>query len=217
MKKAIITGASGTLGKEISKLLIKKEYKIINISRNESKLATNIKTDLTKDEDINQAIEIINKEHKDFNLLIHCSGVLHHNKIGEIKNKEIDDDFSVNIIGVIKLTDKLIPLIKENKGDIVIIGSSGSFKGSADSPVYNSAKHAVLGYVRSLQELLKKEGVRVIGFYPGGFKGQFHIKAQSPLEQETLMDPKDLAKLIVSFIELPKNTEVSEIIVNRRK
>lgn len=130
---------------------------------------------------------------------------------------EIDNDFAVNITGSIKLTNGLMSLIKQNKGDVVFIGSTSSFVSYGRDSVYVSAKHAVLGYIRSLQAELKKENVRVIGFHPGGFKSQLHIKAGSDLKHEELMDPNYLAQLLMSILELPRSVQVSEIIVDRKK
>ncbi|GAH10626.1 unnamed protein product [marine sediment metagenome] len=44
-----------------------------------------------------------------------------------------------------------------------------------------------------------------------------HIKAKTDIKQEDLMDSKDLANLITNLLELPRNMEVSEIIINRKK
>lgn len=217
MKKAIITGASSGLGYEIASQLLKKGVKVVNLSRSDSKLKLiNIKTDLTKNKDIENTIKIINEKHKDVDTFILCSGVLHWHKMGENPVKEIDEDFAANIIGSIKLTNGIIQLIKNNKGDIVIVGSTSSFVCFPESSVYCSAKHAVLGFIKSLQTELKKEDIRVIGFHPGGFKSQLHIKAKSNLKQEELMDPKYLANMILAALELPRNMEVSEMIINRK-
>jgi len=217
MKKAIITGASSGLGYEIAAKLLEKGVKVVNLSRNPSDLKlTNIKTDLTKNNDIINAIKTINEKHKDVDLLILCSGLMHWHNTGENSLDEVDNDFSVNITGSIKIVNGIIDLIKKNKGDIVIIGSTASFTSNPGSSVYTAAKHAVLGFIKSLQIELKKEDVRVIGFHPGGFKSQFHIKAKSDLKQEELMDPKDLANMLIAALELPRNMEVSEIIINRK-
>jgi short-subunit dehydrogenase len=218
MKKAIITGASSGLGYEIAAQLLKKGLEIVNLSRTPCKLdVTNIKTDLRKNSDIKNAIKIVQEDHKDADILILCSGLLHKHLIGEAEAEEIDDDFAVNTTSQIKLVGRILPIIKANKGDIVIIGSTSSFVASgADSSVYTAAKHAVLGYIKSLQAEYKKEDLRIIGFHPGGFKSQFHIKAKSDLKQEDLMDPKDLANILIASLELPRNMEVSEIIINRK-
>ncbi len=218
MKKAIITGASSGLGHEIASSLLDKGIEVINLSRTKSKLpVVNIETDLTKNRDIQNAVKIINENHKDADLLILCAGVLHLHNAGENPVDEIDSDFAVNITGSIKLTEGIIELIKKSKGDIVITGSTSSFVSHGGNSVYVAAKHAVLGYIKSLQAEFKKQDVRIIGFHPGGFQSQLHIKAGTGFKQEDLMDPRYLASLLVSILELPRNMEVSEIIINRKK
>ena len=218
MKKAIITGASSGLGHEIALKLIEKGIKVVNLSRTDSKLdVINIKIDLLRHEDVVNAINKIKEEHKDVDLLILNSGLAHWNCVGEVPINEIDNDFAVNVTGAIKLTNGLISLIKENTGDFVFVGSTSSFVSYGEDSIYVSTKYAIRGYIKSLQKELKNENVRVVGFYPGGFRSQFHIKASSDLKQDDLMDPKDLAQLLMSILELPRSVQVSEIIVDRKK
>ncbi len=218
MKKAVVVGGSGGLGTEIISRLIKEGVKVVNVSRSESALKVeNIKTDLTKNDEINDAIDIITKKYQDMDLLILCPGILHNHPDNKFPVNEIDEDFAINITGEMKITHSLLSLIKKNKGDIVIVGSTSSFVSYGNNSVYVAAKHAVLGFIKSLQVECKKEDVRVMGFHPGGFQSNFHIKAKSSLKQEDLMNPKYLADLILTILKLPRNMQVSEIIIDRKK
>jgi len=218
MKKAIITGASSGLGKEITRVLLGKKIEVINLSRSECDLSVeNVKTNLVSNENIIKSIEYIKNKHNDFNILILCVGAMHWNEIGKIPINQVDEDFSVNITGAIKLVNGLTEIIKRNCADIVVVGSTSSFSSNGLDSVYVSAKHAVRGFVKAMQTEFKKEDVRVIGFYPGGFNSQFHIKAGSNLNSKDLMNPEDLAGILVKLVELPRNMEVSEIIINRKK
>ena len=222
MKKAILTGASSGLGHEIASQLVKKGVEVINLSRSPSDLpVVNITTDLTRNADITAAVRVIRDEHQDADVLILCAGVLHWHSIGEIPMEDVDNDFAVNVLSVVKLANGIMPLIKKNRGDVAVIGSTSSFKSYPESAVYSATKHAVLGFVKSLQAEFKQDDLRVIGFYPGGFKSRLHINAESEtrqgIRQEDLMDPEYLAGLLISILELPRNMEVSEIIINRKK
>lgn len=218
MKKAIITGASSGLGYEISKLLLKKDISIINLSRNKPDLKDiiHIKTDLSNKDSVQNALLELKKNHSDANILILNSGLAHWAECGNMDDVDIDNDFNVNVISHIKLTNALSSTIEKNKGDIVFIGSTACFNSSADSLLYSSTKHAVLGFLKSLQVQMKKKDVRVFGVHPGGFQSQFHVKTNTGLSQEKLMSSTDLAKMICTLIELPRSMEVSEIIINRK-
>tara|TARA_Y100000310_G_scaffold268673_1_gene281380 strand:+ start:1951 stop:2631 length:681 start_codon:yes stop_codon:yes gene_type:complete len=219
MKKAIVTGASSGLGYEIAKQLLAKGVKVVNLSSSKCNLdVENIKVDLSKHNQLMKAIDRLKKKHKDLDLLVCCAGLMHRNYIGKIPPKSIDHDFSVNVTSNIKLTNAFLPILKKNRGDIAVVISTCAYVAHLETSVYNSTKAALSGYVKSLQLELNNSGddVRVIGFYPGGFKSQLHIKAKSPLKQRDLMNPEDLAKMIMYSLEMPRNAQVSEIIVDRR-
>ncbi|MFT4305119.1 MAG: SDR family oxidoreductase [Candidatus Woesearchaeota archaeon] len=209
MKKAIITGASSGLGKEIGNLLKEKDVEVVNISTSKSEFI-DIKTDLGKENELLNAIQKIKDEHSNFDYLILNAGIMPLADIGKI-NYDIDKLFKINVTSSIKIVNELIDLIKNNKSDIVVIGSTSSFKPNPSHGVYTSTKHATDGFIKSLQMELKD--IRVIGFHPGGFNSNL----RNGIIKEGYMDPKDLAKILINILELPKNIEVSEIILNRKK
>lgn len=209
MKKAIITGASSGLGKEIGILLKEKEVEIVNVSTSKSNF-NDIITDLGDENDLMNAIQKVKEEHSNFDLLVLNAGIMPLADIGDI-NFDVNKLFKINVTSSIKIVDELLNLIKQNKADIVIIGSTSSFKPNPSHGVYTSTKHAINGYIKSLQ--LELKDIRVIGFHPGGFNSNL----RNGVIKEGYMDPKDLAKILINTLELPKNIEVSEIILNRKK
>ena len=216
-KKALITGASSGLGYEVAALLIKSGVSVINVSRTATDLTCeNILTDLTSNGSITRMIDRVRGHHPDCSLLVSCAGVLHWHAAGENPVATIDNDLAVNLSGMIKIVDGLLPIIKKNRGDVVIIGSTSSFNTPPGSSIYCAAKHGVLGYIKALQAECKTEDVRILGIHPGGFRSQFHIKAETKIDYATLIDPKEIAQLILSLLALPRNMEISEIIINRK-
>ena len=211
MKKAIITGASTGLGLEVGRQLVEKGVSVVNVSRKESPF-TDITVDLGNKEDVKRAIDTISSDHADFDLLILNAGIMPRAAMGKV-DFDIDNLFAINITGSIRLVDGLIDLIKKNSADIVIVGSTASFNPSPDNSVYVASKHAVAGFVKSLQDELKDDPVRVIGFHPGGFNSNL----RDGVMHDDFMDPKDLAKILIQSLELPKRIEVSEIILKRNK
>jgi NADP-dependent 3-hydroxy acid dehydrogenase YdfG len=217
IKKALITGASSGLGYEISALLQKKGAIVLNASRHPSgQRDIHIRTDLTSNASIKRMLASVKKDHPDLDLLIPCAGVLHWREAGRNSADLIDGDIAVNLTGMMKVVDGLLPLIRKNSGNIVIIGSTSSFNTPPGSSVYCAAKHGVLGYIKALQIECKNEPVRILGIYPGGFKSVFHIKAGTKIDHATLIDPRNLAELILYLLSLPGNMAVSEIIINRK-
>ncbi|MEK6811880.1 MAG: SDR family NAD(P)-dependent oxidoreductase [Nanoarchaeota archaeon] len=212
MKKAIITGASSGLGLEIGKLLQKEGIDIVNLSRNKSSFE-NVVVNLADDKQVLNVIELIKKKHSDFDVLVLNAGIMPDAALGAI-DFDIDNLFQINISASIKLVNGLLPLIKKNHCDIVVVGSTSSFNHFPGNGAYTATKYAVLGFIKALQTELKQDDVRVIGFHPGGFNSNLRGHG---VFKEGYMDPKYLASLLLSLLRLPRNMEVSEIIINRRK
>jgi len=213
VKKALITGASSGLGLEIGRLLQKEEKTtIVNLSRKKSPFE-NIPVDLADNKQLLQALDVIKKKHSDFDLLVLNAGIMPDAALGAI-DFDIDHIFQVNITASIKLVDKLLPLLKKNHADIVVVGSTSSFQHFPGHGTYTATKHAVLGFIKVLQTELKGTDIRVIGFHPGGFNSNLR---GSGVIKEGYMDPKDLATLLLHILRLPRNMEVSEIIISRKK
>lgn len=215
--KVVLVGGSGSLGTEIIAQLEDDAY-IVNVSRSHSSITNeNILIDLKQSESIDDAIKLIQEKHDDCSVLIYAAGQMHWFDAGENPSEIIDEDVQVNLTGAIKVIDKVIPIVEKNEGDVIIIGSSASYNCYPGSAVYNAAKHGLMGYIKSLQAEYKAKNVRVIGIHPGGFKGQFHVKAASDLDQNTLMDAKDVASAVKYALTLPRTVEVSDIRLNRNK
>jgi len=211
MVKVLITGASSGLGLEVGKLYEEKGFEVVNLSRNKSQFQ-DISLDLSNDESISRAIKNIKDNHSEFEAIILNSGIMPLAKVGEI-DFDIDDMFKVNITGTIKLVNALLNLIKKNKSDIVFVGSTASLKGYENHSAYCASKHAVEGFIKSLQVEMKNEPVRVIGFHPGGFNSNL----RGGIIKEGYIKPKDCATLMIQILELPKTVEVSQIVINRKK
>ena len=56
---------------------------------------------------------------------------------------------------------------KNKKGVVLITASLAGFQGTFSAPLYCATKHAIIGFVRSLAELERLEGIKVVCVAPG--------------------------------------------------
>ena len=132
--------------------------------------------------------------------------------------KDIVSMMNVNASGHIYLTSKLGNKLNSDCSDIVNVSSTVGLKGVRDQQAYTASKWAVRGCSASLKEQFQDTAVRVISFCTGGMRNDMGIKVGIPmLDPENWMDPKDVANLLKTILYLPKNMEVSEIVINRKK
>jgi NADP-dependent 3-hydroxy acid dehydrogenase YdfG len=216
----IITGASDGLGLQVAKLYKEAGKKVINISRRKSEFTdSNILCDLSNEEEIKGAVSEILKMDEKIEAIINCAGVLSVQKLEKITGAEFDRLLSVNVKAAILLISNLIKKIKQDEADIVNVASSVGLKGYLDQAVYGASKWAMRGFSANLQLELKGTKSRVISFCPGGFKTKLFEKAtgvDNTADGSEWMRAEDVALALKHTLDLPKNMEVSEIIINRK-
>lgn len=213
----VITGASDGLGLQVAKLYKDTGKTVINVSRRECAHAdVNICVSLSDGVGIRKAVEEILAIEENLEALINCIGVFNNQKFGEITEEEIDRLMSINLKAPFLLTSLLINRIKKDETDVLNVLSTAAVRAKAAESLYVASKWAARGFTLSLQDELRKTKSRVISFCPGGMKTSFFEKADVDNDTDVFMDPVDIAKTIKFTLDLPKNIEVSEIILNRK-
>ena len=142
----VITGGSKGIGKSISKNLLKKKIKVINISRSKSSLknVTSYKCDISSYEEVKKVFQKIKK----IDVLINNSGIseFDNNNINTF-NKIID----INLKGPFYCSiEALKKLKKKNNTSIINICSINAHQAFPNNPGYVASKGGILSLTRSL-------------------------------------------------------------------
>jgi short-subunit dehydrogenase len=215
----VITGASDGLGLQVAKLYQEAGKKVINISRGACKYADeNILLNLREGPEIEKAAKAIERINGPIEALINCIGVYNEQKLGEITEEEIKRLMSTNVKAPMLLTSMLVERIKRDGADILNVVSTAGTRGKKVHPLYAASKWAERGFTASIQEALKNTPCRVISFCPGGMKTKFSEKALGyDAGASDWMEARDVALFMKQTLDLPKNMEVSEVIINRKQ
>ena len=116
---------------------------------------------------VNQAIATFGK----VDILVANAGILTFGWLHQLSDAEWDDVIAVNLSGVAKSMQAVIPHMRERKyGRIVVINSCNSRFGSAQSASYNASKWGVLGLVKCAAVEYAKEGITVNAINPTGVR-----------------------------------------------
>lgn len=97
--------------------------------------------------------------------LIHCAGMILRDAEHEPEN--FDKVLNVNVSGGMRVTHAMKPLLKQNKGAIVFIGSIMSIFGGPKQPAYSASKGAIKNLAMSLGAAYAADGIRVNAIAPG--------------------------------------------------
>jgi short-subunit dehydrogenase len=215
----VITGASNGLGKELTKLYLSEAKRVVGLSRTQPENGVEfVQTDFNDEDSINQAARKINSDPDKLEALVNCAGVYSEQDISKLTASEIQRIFQTNVQAPMLLVSLLMDRIKKDGADIVNVASTVGLKAYESQAAYGSSKWALRGFSANLQLELKKTPCRVVSFCPGGFISNLvkNFNGQEIPDPQNWMSTQDVAKALKQTLDLPKNMEVSEIIINRK-
>ena len=219
-KIAVIAGASGGIGREISLALAKNGVNLVLVARRMAVLEALAKDtrslgvntwiltcDFTKPKSIGKLASKITQRYKKIDLLFHLAGIGLYKKFNEISADEWQRSLDINVTSVFYLTQKLLPqLIAADKSYVIASGSGmGKVALSGRSP-YCASKFALRGLMLSLAKEYKNSNVHFILLTLGSVLTSFgplsfEEKMDKQKRGKKYIDPTWLAHHIVTRIE----------------
>jgi len=173
-KRVIITGASSGIGKTLAIRMKSLGYEVIGISRRNPDTDMDFyECDLSNVESIESFAERYIEEVGELDILINCAGVGTGGAIEYNSYEDILWVHQVNVMGLIELTNKLLPLLKNSKGRIINVGSVAGEIAIPFQTIYSMTKASIMKYTEGLRMELKPFGVQVSTVLPGDTKTDF--------------------------------------------
>jgi NAD(P)-dependent dehydrogenase (short-subunit alcohol dehydrogenase family) len=165
-KVAIVTGAGGGVGKAISKRLASEGCKVIMLGRNRTKLQKaaseigNKKNTMTVIADISKEAEVLSAIDQTLNsfdkidILVNNAGTINDPvPFHEMSEDQWDELVKTNLVGTLRMTKAVIPLMMNNRaGSIINISSVLGIRSIPKVPlsVYGVTKAGVIMFTRSI-------------------------------------------------------------------
>jgi hypothetical protein len=181
--KALITGASSGIGRDIARYLSNLGYDLVIVARRENlleELKKDLKTNVeieSMDISIVQNCNALVEKHPDIDILVNNAGF---GKFGEFEKTNIDEEISMintNVVAVQVLTKLYLQKMKEkNKGYILNVASiAGLLPGGPLMTTYYATKSYIVSMTRSISEELriKNSGVKISSLCPGPVNTNF--------------------------------------------
>ncbi len=218
-KVILITGASAGIGKATAKLLVSKGHTVYGAARRLDKMqdlkALGVKLlemDVTVEESMVKGVEEILQNEKRIDVLVNNAGYGSYGALEDVPISEAKYQFEVNIFGLARLTQLVLPTMRaQHSGTIINISSIGGKLGEPHGVWYHATKFAVEGLSDSLRMELKQFGINVVVVEPGAIKTEW-----AGIARENLMKVsgntayKDLARKHVKLFEQADNSSMSD-------
>ena len=177
-KKALITGASGGIGKEIAKVLIEHNAEVCISGRNHEELNALKKSlgkkchvvtcDLSKKDEIIELIKKADEFMGYIDILVNNAGITKDNIFLRMSENEWEDVLNVNLnstFNILKLITK--GMVKRKYGRIINISSVVGVTGGAGQVNYSASKAGLIGLTKSLSQEIATRNITVNCIAPG--------------------------------------------------
>jgi short-subunit dehydrogenase len=189
MKTALVTGASSGIGEAIARQLLTDGYRVYAGARRLERMANLaaagaelLALDLTDDESMCRGVAAIEAATGGVDVLVNNAGYGSYGSLEEVPIEEGRRQFEVNVFGLARLSQLVLPRMRENRsGAIVNISSMGGKIYEPFGAWYHATKFAVEGLSDSLRLELAPFGVRVIVIEPGGIRSEWSEIARDNL------------------------------------
>ena len=173
----LITGGGSGIGRALAEAFHKLGNQVIIAGRSSGKLdetkAANsgiesFNVDIASLESIKSLASKVTAQYPSLNTVIHCAGVMIAEDLLNGKNFQTDEaTVNTNLLGPIRLTEELLPVLKKQSNAAILIVSSGSaFVPMAMTPTYSATKAALHSYTESLRYQLRQTAIQVIELIP---------------------------------------------------
>ncbi|MBF0343164.1 MAG: SDR family NAD(P)-dependent oxidoreductase [Nitrospirae bacterium] len=226
MPIALVTGASGGLGREAAKCLLIAGYDVIahynsasekdlmrHLQRYEGRVFS-IKADLSSKDDIRLMATRIGDKYGGINVVINSAGITRDRLLINCSQEDWDNVIGVNLSGVFYVIQAILPLlINSRDGHVVNVSSISGIKGVAGQCAYSASKAALLGLTYALAKELSGFHVRVNAIMPGYMETEMGLanpqalmKAQGQSLLNCLSSVQETASFICWLVKTQRQT-----------
>jgi NAD(P)-dependent dehydrogenase (short-subunit alcohol dehydrogenase family) len=149
-------------------------------------------------------------------ILIHSAGVIYQAPMERACIEDFDRQYYANVRVPYLLTQRLLPVLESAHGQIVFMNSSvGLSVKRPEVGQYSATKHALRAIADSLREEVNSKGIRVLTIYLGRtatpMQETLHKQDEKAYHPEKLLQPEDVAAIMVQALMLSPTAEVTDI------
>ncbi len=145
-------------------------------------------------------------------VLVNNAGFGYFAHIGELQVDKMKSQFDTNVFGLVDLTNRVVPEMKEReRGDIVNIASTSGIKGHPGGTSYSASKWAVRGISQCWQAELRPHGVRVVCICPS--EVQTNWGGKTGRDNPNKLFASDIAQAILSTLAADRRALWPELAV----
>jgi len=182
---ALVTGASTGIGRASAEALRDAGYRVFGTSRKATTERSDgiamLAGDVSQDASVAKLVDAVLSEAGRIDLLVNNAGVGLLGGAEESSTAQAQALFDVNVFGVLRVTNAVLPTMRRQRtGRVVNLSSVLGLIPAPYSALYASTKHAIEGYSESLDHELRPFGIRVVLVEPAYTRTSFEENLARP-------------------------------------
>lgn len=188
-KVVLVTGASSGIGYRTAELLAQNGYKVYGAARRIEQMGLlkelgveAIYLDITKEYSVQKVVDHIMDKEKRIDILVNNAGYGSLGAIEDVAIEEAKHQFEVNLFGLARLTQLVLPHMRAQRyGRIINLSSMGGRLTTYFGAWYHATKYALEAFSDALRMEVSSFGIDVILIEPGVIKTDWGIIAADHL------------------------------------
>ncbi len=226
-KTAVITGASAGIGAATAVRLAEEGFHVVLGARRMERLeevarecgGTARRLDVADADSVREFCGAVER----VDVLVNNAGMAEGlTPLAELSDEAAEKMWSINVMGVLRMTRELLPKIEASgAGHVVNVGSIAGFETYRGGGGYTASKHALRAMTQTLRLELLGKPVRVTEIAPGLVETEFSLvrfggdaeKARQPYAGIEPLTADDIADCIAWAVTRPPHVDIDEIVV----
>jgi NAD(P)-dependent dehydrogenase (short-subunit alcohol dehydrogenase family) len=196
-RTVLVTGASSGIGEATARSFLERGWTVYAAARRTEKMEALARAgalvqplDVTCEASIAALVSRIDADHGRLEVLVNNAGIGVYGSVEEVPMDEARRQFEVNLFGIARLTQLVLPAMRAARsGTIVNVSSIGGRVYTPMGAWYHASKHALEGWSDCLRLEVAPFGIHVVVVEPGAIETEFAEIAITPLLERSAGGP----------------------------
>ena len=221
----LVTGSSRGIGRAISESLLRQDHTVLGVARHpDFDVSTGnyrpIQLDLLRLDEIDACLRSALAHQPSLQAVVLNAGGPAFGNLEELSQRQVREYIDLNLTSHLLVARTTLPLLKrQEKSDMILIGSEAALRGGKRGSIYCAAKFGLRGFAQSLRQECASSGVRVTIIHPGMVRtGFFDDLDFAPGEAtDNAVEPEDVAAAVNLVLNARPGTVFDELTLSPLK
>ncbi|TYQ23614.1 SDR family oxidoreductase [Pseudanabaena sp. UWO311] len=226
-KRAIVTGASSGIGKEVALRLLESGAQVSLVSRNPDRIlhelpagsnAKGYAIDLGDISQVSARIQTIVADMGGVDILINNAGMAYIGELIDMPLTEWQKLFDLNLTSIFQCLQATLPTMRSQKsGKVINVASIAAKQGFPNWGAYCASKFALLGLTQAIMLEEQPHGIKVMSICPGSVDtplwDTLGDKVPPSFNRAAMLSPATVADAIMTLVNLPADAMINDFVI----